>query len=110
MRDAITEYGKPLAAGLAVGALTILAWAAVSSAGGQFSWYAARAAGMVATPGGHRLPHAHDHPLGWPARPGIFLCAGKDPNRHGRAGDRHHFGARRPEQPLRAPRAPLGWR
>ncbi|MEO8458184.1 MAG: hypothetical protein ABI559_10265 [Chloroflexota bacterium] len=48
MRSSVTEFGKPLAAGLAVGALAIVAWAAVSSAGGQFSWYAARAAGMVA--------------------------------------------------------------
>jgi methionine sulfoxide reductase heme-binding subunit len=48
MRNAVVEFGKPLAAGLAVGALVILAWAAVSSAGGQFSWYAARSAGMLA--------------------------------------------------------------
>jgi sulfoxide reductase heme-binding subunit YedZ len=48
MRMTITEMGKPLAAGLATGALVILAWSVVSSMGGQFTWYAARAAGMVA--------------------------------------------------------------
>lgn len=48
MRMTLVEVGKPLAAGLSVGAALILAYIAASSAGGQFTWYAARAAGTVA--------------------------------------------------------------
>jgi sulfoxide reductase heme-binding subunit YedZ len=48
MRVTAVEVGKPLMAGLAVGAAFIAAYTMAMSAGGQFTWYAARAAGMVA--------------------------------------------------------------
>lgn len=47
MRMTIVEVGKPLTAGLAAGAAFIAAYSIAMSAGGQFTWYAARAAGMV---------------------------------------------------------------
>lgn len=48
MRLTLVDVGKPLAAGLAVGAVFICAYIVASNAGGQFTWYAARAAGIVA--------------------------------------------------------------